>query len=130
VPESGTLIVFGTALDEEITSAAVLPPAADGVKVICTVQLFWPTTLLSVVPQVVALQTVAPQEKLAAELPLIWKPEMLSRAPPVLVTVSVCGALAKPICCPAKVRLDGLTLKAGGAIPVPLRATVCVCNSS
>ena len=68
---------------------------------------------------------VEPVEKLPAEIPVIWKPTLASGAPPVLLTVSVCGALAWFSGCAAKLRLDGLTPKAGGAMPTPLKATVC-----
>ena len=50
--------------------------------------------------------------------------------PPVLLTVAVCGALGTPGCWLVKVRLEGLTLKAGGASPVPLNDTVCVRKAS
>ena len=48
----------------------------------------------------------------------------------MLLTVSVCGALGTPGCWFVKVRLVGLTLKAGGESPVPLKATVCVRRAS
>jgi hypothetical protein len=59
-------------VDELITSIAEAVPAIVGVNVICTVQLFCPLTLLSVVPQLVAEHAVVPQVKLAAFVPLIW----------------------------------------------------------
>ena len=45
---------------------------------------------------------------------------------PALPMVRVCGALATPGCVLVKVRLEGVTLKTGGAIPVPLSDTVWV----
>ena len=61
---------------------------------------------------------------------MIEKPTFAIGDPPALLIVSVCGALATPGCWLVKVRLDGLTLKAGGATPVPLRDTVCVRRAS
>ena len=49
---------------------------------------------------------------------------------PALPMVRVCGALATPGCVLVKVRLDGVTLKTGGATPVPLRDTVWVLRAS
>jgi hypothetical protein len=105
------------AVDELTTSEAKAPPDAAGVKVTCTVQLF---PMASVAPQV-----DAPKEKLLAEIPMIWKPTLASGAPPVLLTVTVCAALAWPTACSVKLRIVGLTLNTGGARPVPLKATVC-----
>src|SRR5579863_8537390 len=51
-------------------------------------------------------------------------------APPVLVTVTACGTEATPGCCAEKLRLDGFTLSAPGARPVPLRETDSVSSSS
>ncbi len=59
-----------------------------------------------------------------------WNPTLAIGAPPLFVTVSVCGALATPGCWLVKVRLAGLTLNAAGARPVPLRVTVCVRRAS
>ena len=42
----------------------------------------------------------------------------------------VCGALATPGCWLVKVRLEGFTLNAGGAMPVPLSETVWVLSES
>ena len=50
--------------------------------------------------------------------------------PPALPIVRVCGALATPGCVFVKVRLDGVTLKTGGATPVPLRDTVWILSAS
>ena len=47
-----------------------------------------------------------------------------------MLTVSVCGALGTPGCWLVKVRLVGLTLKAGGPVPVPIKLTVCVRRTS
>ena len=57
---------------------------------------------------------------------MIWNPTLATGAPPLFVIVSACGALATPGCWFVKVKLDGLTLSAPGAKPVPLRGTVCV----
>jgi hypothetical protein len=65
-PASGTVTDATPEVEEETASEAVAPPAAAGVKVTATVQLFWPLTLLSVAPQV-----VVPVEKLAADCPVI-----------------------------------------------------------
>ncbi len=48
----------------------------------------------------------------------------------ILLTVSVCAALATPNGCAANVKLAGLALKTAGARPVPLSATVCVRSAS
>ena len=93
-----------------------------GVKITCTVQLL---PFVSVAPQV-----VAPVAKLPAAWPVTWKPTLAIGAPPVLLTVSVKAELATPTCCPAKLKLDGLTPIAGGCTPVPFRATVCVRSAS
>ena len=61
---------------------------------------------------------------------MIGKPIFAISDPPVLLTVSVCDALGTPGCWLVKVKLVGLTLKTGGATPVPLSATVCVCSAS
>ena len=61
---------------------------------------------------------------------MIEKPMFAMGDPPVLLTVTVCGALGTPGCWLVKARLVGLMLKAGGAIPVPLNATVCVRKAS
>src|ERR1035437_4033425 len=87
-PLSATLT--GLTPDEETTSDAVAPPAAEGIKVTCTVQLDAPAAR---VPQVVALQALGLHEKLLAESPLIWKPTLASGAPPVLLTVTVCAEI-------------------------------------
>jgi hypothetical protein len=50
--------------------------------------------------------------------------EMLKAAVPVFVSVTVWAALVEPTAWPAKARLLGDTL-AMGAVPVPLRLTVC-----
>ena len=118
VPLRETLIGETLEVDELTTSEAVAPPADVGVKVTCTVQLL---PLARVAPQV-----VVPYKKLVAESPLIWKPTLASGAPPVLLTVTVCGEIVWPTV-PEKVRLVGLTPSAGGARPVPLKATVCGC---
>ena len=47
-----------------------------------------------------------------------------------MLIVSVCGALATPGCWLVKVRLAGLTLKAGAVSPVPPKVTVCVRRAS
>ena len=61
---------------------------------------------------------------------MIAKPILAMGDAPALPMVSVCGALATPGCWLVKVRLDGVTLKTGGATPVPLRDTVWVLSAS
>lgn len=122
VPVSGTLAAVTPRVDEEMVSVAALPPAAAGVKITCTVQLL---PLFNAAPQV-----VVPIEKLPAAGPAIWKPTLARGAPPVLLTVSVCGWVATPSCCAVKLKLEGLTPNAGGCRPVPERATVCVRSAS
>lgn len=63
VPVSVTLTGATPEVDEVTASEAVLPPAAAGVKITCSVQA---APLASVAPQV-----VVPVEKLAAESPEI-----------------------------------------------------------
>ena len=126
-PVSGTLVAATPGLDEEITSAAAAPPAIEGVKTTCTVQL---DPLASVAPQLVALQMALPQENSLADWPVIAKPILAIGAPPVLLTVSVWAALAWPTVCAAKVKEEGLTPNAGGSRPVPARATVWVRSAS
>ena len=84
-----------------MTSVAWLPPAVTGVKIICTVQLL---PLVRAAPHV-----VFPVEKLAAPAPLIWNPGLAAEIPPVLLMVSVKGALGTPKLSEANVRLAGLT---------------------
>ncbi len=102
-------------VEEETVRIAATPPASDGVKTTCTVQLL---PLFSVAPHV-----VAPVEKLLAAAPVIEKPMLAMGDPPALLTVSVCGALGTPGCWLVKDRLVGLMLKAGGTSPVPAKAT-------
>jgi hypothetical protein len=66
VPVSGTATAATPEVEEETVSEAVAPPAAVGVKVTATVQLFWPLTLLNVAAQVLLLQA-----KLLADSPVI-----------------------------------------------------------
>jgi hypothetical protein len=120
VPFSGTVTWVTPADEEETTSEAALPPVVSGVKITGTVQLL---PAFSVAPLVVG-QVVAPVVKKLACEPEIAKPRFAIGAPPVFVTVSVNGELARPTCCPANVRLDGVTLIAPGCTPVPFRATV------
>lgn len=117
VPLKTTVAAFTPRVDEVTVSVAVLPPAEAGVKIAWTVQLL---PLASVAPQV-----LAPVEKLFAQGPVIWKPTLAMGAPPVLLIVSVWGEEATPVCCVGKLRLGGLTAKAGGSSPVPARAMVC-----
>ncbi len=121
-PLSATVTAFTPSVEEATVSVAAIPPVAAGVKITCTVQLL---PLFSAVPQV-----VAPVEKLPAPGPLIAKPTLAIADPPVLLTVSVSGALAAPACCGGKLKLAGLAVRTGARTPVPLRATVCVFNES
>ena len=45
-------------------------------------------------------------------------------APPIFFTEILEGELAVPTCCGWKVRLAGVTERAGAVIPVPFRETV------
>jgi len=56
--------------------------------------------------------------------PLIVIPVIVSAAPPVFEIVTTCGAELLPVLRLAKVRVAGVMLTAG-AIPVPVKATVC-----
>jgi hypothetical protein len=51
-------------------------------------------------------------------------------APPVLLTVTVCGALGTPGCCEEKLKLTGFTLSTGGVAPVPESAAAWVRSAS
>ena len=70
---------------------------------------------------------VAPQgavpDGVAAKSPLATMPEMVSVAPELFVSVTVCGALVVPTACDAKVRLVGDN--ATGTSPVPDRPAIC-----
>jgi hypothetical protein len=92
------------------------------VKTISTVQLL---PLLRDEPHV-----VVPVLKLAADRPAIWKPMLAIGAPPLLVMVSVPGALATARVCPGKLKDVGLTAICGGGSPVPERVTVCMRKAS
>jgi hypothetical protein len=74
-------------------------------------------------PASVAPQVVVPVAKLLADVPLIWKLTLAIGAPPVLVIFSVC-VLEEPTATMPKLRLAGLTVKAGASSPVPDKATV------
>ena len=116
VPLRETVSGLTPLVDDETVRVAARPPVDAGVKIICMVQLAPASRLLP--------QLVAPVEKLPADGPEIWKPTLAAGAPPLLVIFSVAGALAEPACWAAKVRLGGMTVKAGGLRAVPLRATV------
>jgi hypothetical protein len=116
-PLRETVAAFTPRVDEEIVKLAAAPPDAVGVKMTCTVQLL---PLARFAPQVVA--SVA---KLPADGPVIWKPMLAIGAPPLLMIVRVEGELATPTCCAVKVKLAGLTVKAGGIRPTPESAMVC-----
>jgi hypothetical protein len=117
-PFSGTEIELTPRVADEIINVAVLPPAAVGEKITCTVQLAPPVNT--------AVQVVVPVEKLAAEAPVIWKPTLAAEAPPLLVMVRRSGVPATPTFWTAKVRLTGLTTSVAGCTPVPDSDTVCV----
>src|SRR5271165_1420133 len=121
-PLSATVTAFTWAVDDVIVSVACWAPVAAGVKVSCTVQ---PAPAARVAPQV-----VVPVAKLEAEEPVICRPTSARGAPPVLVTVSVSGALATLTSWFPKLTLAGFTEKAGGCSPLPVRDTVCVCRAS
>jgi hypothetical protein len=80
-PFNGTVTAFAPRVDEEMVSAATLPPAVTGEKITCTVQL--PPAAI------VAEQVVVPVEKLPAFAPVIWKPTLAAATPPILVIVKV-----------------------------------------
>ena len=58
------------------------------------------------------------------------KPMLAIDEAPALPMVKVCGALATPGAVFVKVKLDGVTLKTGGATPVPFRNTIWVWRAS
>ena len=122
VPLSPTETAFTPSVAVETVSTAAFPPTASGVKITCTVQL---APFVSVAPQF-----DVPVEKLPACEPVIWKPTCAIGDPPLLLTVSVSGALAAASCCVAKFSCDGLTPIAAGCSPVPISATVCVPSAS
>ena len=65
-------------------------------------------------------------EKLAEgwPVPLILRSRFVKPAPPIFFTEILEGELAMPTGCGAKVRVVGVTERAGAAIPVPLSETV------
>jgi hypothetical protein len=97
------------------------------VKVTCTVQL---AAAAKVAPQVVALQMVEPQEKLPTAAPVIPNPMFCAATPPLLVIVSVCGALATFKVWLEKLRLAGFALSVAGCSPMAESATCCVPSAS
>ena len=92
-----------------IVSAPIRGPAAVGVKVTAIVQLAPVVTLL-------------PQLLVAAKSPEAAIFETASATVPVLVKVTVCGALVLPTVCGSNNRKGGETLSAG-PIPVPVSET-------
>ena len=113
---SGIAAVAMPTEEVETRSEAAAPPAAEGVKRSCIVQLL---PLFKV-----AAQVEEPVEKLAAEMPMIWKARLASGAPPLLLTVSVEGGLGWPTGCKAKLKASGLGVMVGGCRPVPESVTV------
>ena len=92
-------------------SEALRLPVADGLNVTLTVQVLLGVTATP--EQVSALLA-----KLLAFVPPIETVEMLRLAVPLLVTVTVCGALVAPTFCGLNVRLVGEKVTGGAAIPV------------
>ena len=86
-------------------------PVAVGVKVTFTVQL-------------VLTARLAPQLLVCAKSPLALMLDMLAAAVPVFETVTGCDALPLPSTCAGKVKAL-LDRPITGAVPVPVRETVC-----
>ena len=63
--------------------------------------------------------------KSLAFVPVRETPLIVNAPPPVLVTVTDLAPLVVPTRTEPKARLDGLTLAAGGAVPVTLSGTCC-----
>ena len=93
-------------------SDPVRDPGAAGAKNITMVQA-WPT--FSVTPQV--LEAIA-------KSPFTVGGVNVSGTPPLLVTVTVCGAEFRPTPVVAKEIVPGVTEIPGGAMPVPPSETV------
>jgi hypothetical protein len=98
-----------------MVSVAERLPLRVGAKVTLIVQL---APVATEVPQLFVWL------KSPALLPLMDIPEMDRTAVPLFVNIAVCGALVVPTFCFAKFRLVGESFTAG-AMPVPLRLTVC-----
>ena len=65
-----------------------------------------------------------PQLFVSANGPLVWIREITNPIPPVLVIVTVCGALVVPTGCAGNVKAEGDRV-ADGTAASPLSATVC-----
>jgi len=113
VPERISFCGLLNALSVTVTLAVRLPVAV-GLKV-------------TVMPQLAPAAKVLPQVLVWAKSPGLAPPmAMLVMFKVVLarlVMVAVCGALVVPMDCEAKVKLAGANLT---AVPLPLRAAVCV----
>jgi hypothetical protein len=111
VPVRLTVWVAGLALSAMVT-APVLAPTAVGLKVTLRVQL-------------APAATLAPQVLVWEKSPLAVMLVTLRATFPVLLSVTVCALLLVPTACAGKVREAGERLTRG-AVPVPVRLTVCV----
>src|SRR5689334_22976560 len=100
-------------------TVAVRLPVVDGVKVRLIVWLAFGARVTGLLPAVNA--------KLLLFVPLRVILLMTSDALPVLVSVTLCGALVVFTRWPPKSRLAGLMLTAGviGSAPAPVSVTVC-----
>ena len=98
-----------------IVTAAVLLPVAVGVNVTVIVHV-------PVVGKLAGQLLVC--AKSAGFVPVMLMLLMLSVPPPLSVRVMLCGGLAVPTFCVAKVRLFGLNCTFGST-PEPVRLTVC-----
>src|SRR5208337_3257708 len=111
VPVRLTVCVAGLALSVMVT-APVLVPVALGLKVTLRVQL-------------APAATLEPQVLVWEKSPLTVMRVMLRVAFPVLLRVTLLALLLVPTFCDGKVKEVGERLTAG-AVPVPVRLTVCV----
>ena len=119
VPLSAAVCGLPPALSEMLR-AAVLEPAAVGVKVTEMVQLAPAARVLGLVGQVFVWP------KSAALVPVSPIELIVSGAVPELVKVTFCAALEVPTACWPKPRLVGESVTAGAvATPVPASVTEC-----
>ena len=117
VPESAAVCVGVGALSTNVTEP-VIAPGVEGAKTIWTVQA---ELTASDDVQVLDAMTKPVEEVMEA---------MLSGWPPLLVRVMGCAVVVRPSPVGAKERDEGEMETPGGAMPVPLRATVWERSSS
>jgi hypothetical protein len=79
---------------------------------------------VTLIVQLAPAATLAPQVLVWAKSPLAATLEMFRAALPVLVSVTVCGALVVPTFVPVNVRVVGARLTTGASCPVPVSGTV------